>query len=68
MVHVPIVNFEGQDDVFEASINAQNVGTTAGGGTQTFTWQVDRQTLVFTPIDDLARRVSLDCAALGSPG
>jgi hypothetical protein len=42
-------------------------GTTASGS-QVFTWQVDRQTLVFTPLDDLARLVSNNCPALGTPG
>jgi hypothetical protein len=54
----------GPDD---SSLIVKVVGTTAGGTTQTFTWQVDRETLVFTPLDELARLVSLDCAALGSP-
>jgi hypothetical protein len=43
-------------------------GTTASGATQIFSWQVDRQTLVFTPIDDLARRVTNDCPAFSTPG
>jgi len=44
------------------------VGTTATGGTQIFTWQVDRRTLAFTPIDELARLASSHCPALGAPG
>jgi hypothetical protein len=44
------------------------VGTTATGATQVFNWQVNGQTLVFTPLDDLARLVSSDCPALGTPG
>jgi hypothetical protein len=49
------------------SLTLRVVGTTAGGLTQVFTWSVDRETLVFTPLDDLARLVSDDCALLGSP-
>jgi len=44
------------------------VGTTATGSTQIFTWQVDRRTLAFTPVDELARLASSDCPALGLPG
>jgi hypothetical protein len=44
------------------------MGTTATGTAQIFTWQVDRQTLVFTPVDDLARLVSSDCPDLAVAG
>lgn len=51
-----------------SSLILRVVGTTASGATQTFTWQVDRQTFAFTPLDDLARRANNDCPALGSSG
>jgi hypothetical protein len=44
------------------------VGNLPNGGTQTFIWQIDRQTLVFTPLNDLAQRANNDCAGFGSPG
>jgi hypothetical protein len=37
---------------------------TTDGGTQRFTWNVDRSTLRFTPIDDLARVASGHCPLL----
>jgi hypothetical protein len=49
------------------SLTLRVVGTTAGGLTQVFTWSVDTETLVFTPLDALARLVSDDCPLLGSP-
>jgi hypothetical protein len=48
------------------SLTLRVVGTTAGGLTQVFTWSVDRGTLAFAPLDDLARLVSDDCPALGT--
>jgi hypothetical protein len=44
------------------------VGTLSDGSTQTFKWQIDRQTLAFTPLNDLAQRANNDCPALGRSG
>jgi hypothetical protein len=51
-----------------SSLVVRVAGTTASGGTQILTWLVDRQTLVFSPTNELAQRANNDCAALGSPG
>jgi hypothetical protein len=44
------------------------VGNLSNGGTQTFVWRIDRQTLVFTPLNDLAQRGNSHCPQFGQPG
>ncbi len=42
----------------------QAVTQTTSGGTQTFRWNVDRSTIAFTPINDLAQVASSHCPLL----
>src|SRR6266511_1214187 len=42
----------------------QAVTQTTSGGTQTFRWNVDRSTIAFTPINDLAQVASSHCSLL----
>jgi hypothetical protein len=42
----------------------QAVTRTTSGGTQTFQWNVNRSTIAFTPINELARAASVHCPLL----
>jgi hypothetical protein len=42
----------------------QAVTQTTSGGTQTFRWSVDRSTIAFTPLNDLAQVASSHCSLL----
>lgn len=44
------------------------VGIAESGGTQIFTWNVNRQTMAFTPTSPAAQIANNDCPGLGHPG
>jgi hypothetical protein len=61
-------SYSSQPGPDSSSFIFTRVGALPDGSTQTFVWQVDRQTLVFTPLNELARRGNNDCAGFGEPG
>jgi hypothetical protein len=65
----PIENSTSSDVSYHPSSSPnsfviQVVTQTSSGGTQTFTWSVDRSTLQFTPTNDLAQVASNHCSLL----
>jgi hypothetical protein len=64
----PIQDSTGASTTFSnvtpTSFVIQVVTNLTAGGTQTFTWQVDRATGAFTPLDDLAHVASGACSLL----
>jgi hypothetical protein len=58
------INITTQPSSAPNSFVLQAVTQTTSGGTQTFQWNVNRSTIAFTPINDLAQAASNHCSLL----
>jgi hypothetical protein len=58
------INITTQPSSAPNSFLLQAVTQTTSGGTQTFQWNVNRSTIAFTPINDLAQAASNHCSLL----